>query len=158
MPCSDIPRRRECVAKAGRPTLYSPEIADAILERLANGESMVQICSDAKMPGLRTVMRWAVDNDDFGTEYARAREAQAEVMDDKILTAAETAKADPQAARVQIEAYKWRAAKLAPKRFGDRIDVTSGGEKIEPDEITRATRLAAIFSELDKRNAPDESS
>lgn len=145
------------MAKVGRPTLYSLKMADAILERLANGESMVQICSSDEMPGLRTVMRWAVDNTDFGIEYAQAREAQAEVMDDKILTAADGAKADPQAARVQIDAYKWRAAKLAPKRYGEKIDVTSGGEKIEPDEITRATRLAAIFSELDKRNAPDQS-
>lgn len=146
------------MAKVGRPTLYSLETADVILERLANGESMVQICASDEMPGLRTVMRWAKDNDDFGTEYAQAREAQAEVMDDKILTAADGAKADPQAARVQIDAYKWRAAKLAPKRYGEKIDVTSGGDKIEPDEITRATRLAAIFSELDKRNAADESS
>jgi hypothetical protein len=101
-------------------------------------------------------MRWAADDDDFGTEYARAREAQAEVMDDKILTAAGEAKADPQAARVQIDAYKWRAAKLAPKRYGDKIDVTSGGERLpETDDITRATRLASILSDIEKRNAAD---
>jgi hypothetical protein len=104
----------------GRPSSYTQEIADEICERLSKGDSLVQICRDEAMPGLRTVMRWAVDNADFGTEYARAREAQAEVMDDKILTAAEEAAVDAQAARVRIDAYKWRAAKLAPKRYGDK--------------------------------------
>lgn len=143
------------MAKAGRPSIYSDEIAERILEGLAEGQSLVQICAADDMPGLRTVMRWAAENEDFGTEYARAREAQAEVMDAKILTAADEAKADPQAARVQIEAYKWRAAKLAPKKYGDKIDVTSGGDKIPADEVTTATRLAAIFAEIEKRNAAD---
>lgn len=143
------------MGKPGRKTSYTPELAEAILERLASGESMVQICADEQMPGLRTVMRWAVEHDQFGTEYAQAREAQAEVMDDKILTAADKAKEDPQAARVQIDAYKWRAAKLAPKRYGDKIDVTSGGEKLPVDDVARATRLAAIFDEIEKRNASD---
>lgn len=143
------------MGKAGRPSIYTPELGESILERLAAGESMVQICQGEEMPGLRTVMRWAAEDEKFGTEYARAREAQAEVMDDKILKAADEANKDPQAARVKVEAYKWRAAKLAPKRYGDRIDVTSGGDKIEPDGVTTATRLAAIFAEIEKRNAND---
>lgn len=131
---------------AGRPSLYTAEIADDILERLAAGESLVKICSGDEMPGLRTVMRWAAENHDFGTEYARAREAQAEVMDDKILTAAGKAKDDPQAARVEIEAYKWRAAKLAPKRYGDKIDVTTGGEAMNSmDETAVAARVASLL-------------
>lgn len=135
------------MAKAGRPSIYSDELADSILERLGNGESLVQICADDAMPGLRTVMTWAAEHDDFSTKYLRAREAQAEVMDDKIMTAAGEAKADPQAARVQIEAYKWRAAKLAPKRFGDKIDVTSGGDAIRPmDESEKLTRIASILA------------
>lgn len=105
----------------GRPSLFTPELAEKICDRLADGESMVQICSDEEMPGLRTVMRWAAENARFGTEYARAREAQAEVMDDKILVAADEADEDnAPAQRVKIDAYKWRAAKLAPKRYGDR--------------------------------------
>jgi hypothetical protein len=109
----------------GRPSIYSDKLAEDICERLANGESMVQICQSEGMPGLRTVMRWAADNPDFGTEYAWAREAQAEVMDHYIYTAALAAGEDPAAARVKIDAYKWRAAKLAPKRYGDKTLVGS---------------------------------
>jgi len=138
----------------GRPSIYSEELAEDILERLGNGESMVQICASEDMPGLRTVMRWANENEDFGTGYARAREAQAEVMDDKILQAAKTATDDPQAARVQIEAYKWRAAKLAPKKYGDAMlhkHADADGEKIPLGEVESLTRLAAIASKLQER-------
>lgn len=46
-------------------------------------------------------------------------------MDDMILDCAkactpETAAAD----RVKISAYQWRAAKLEPKKYGDRVDLT----------------------------------
>lgn len=104
----------------GRPTGYSESLAILLLEQIAEGESLRSICLDPDMPGLRTVFDWLDKNEDFRTKYARAREVQGDVMDDKILTVAdnstpETAQSD----RVKIEAYKWRAAKLAPKKYGD---------------------------------------
>lgn len=140
-----------------RPSIYSEVTADALLERLATGESLAAVCRDDAMPGLRTVMRWAVENESFGTEYARAREAQAEFMDDLILTTAEKAGEDPQAARVKVDAYKWRAAKLAPKRYGDKIDVTSGGEPVALDETAAAVRGAAMIAMVQSALARDES-
>lgn len=82
------------------------------------------------MPGLRTVFGWLEEYPEFRIKYAHAREVQGDVMDDKILTVAdnctpETALAD----RVKIDAYKWRAAKLAPKKYGERIEqeITGAG-------------------------------
>lgn len=118
---------------AGRPTIYSDEIAETICDLIASGESLVSICkSSDDLPGIRTVLRWAKENADFGMKYAGAREAQAEVMDDKILTAADEAEIDPQAARVRIEAYKWRAAKLAPKSYGDNSRHLLGSDPDNP--------------------------
>jgi hypothetical protein len=131
---------------AGRPSIYTPELAEKILARLEKGESLVQVCASDEMPGLRTVMRWSKENSEFGTEYAHARDAQAEIMDDKILTTAEEAEKDPAGARVKIEAYKWRAAKLAPKRYGDKIDVTTGGDAMRNmDETAVAARIASLL-------------
>ncbi len=76
------------------------------------------------MPGLRTAMRWARENHAFSVEYDLARAAQAELMDDLIVAAARDAPKDPHAARVQIDAYKWRASKLMPKRYGDKVQHT----------------------------------
>jgi hypothetical protein len=144
----------------GRPPLYSDELADKVLDGLAEGKSLVDVCADPSLPSVRTVMQWAADNEEFAQRYVRAREAQAEVMDDKILKAADKAKEDPQAARVQIDAYKWRAAKLAPKKYGDATTIKhadADGEKIEMGEVERATRIAAILRQAEERKAADGS-
>lgn len=105
----------------GRPSDYSPETVSVICERLANGQSLRRICLEEHMPDRSTVLRWLDANEDFAAKYARAREAQADYMDDLILDTADactpvTALAD----RVKIGAYQWRASKLKPKKYGDR--------------------------------------
>jgi hypothetical protein len=79
------------------------------------------------MPSIWTVMDWQRDDADFANRCARARELQAEVMDEKILSVAdrvETGEMDPNSARVVLSAYQWRAAKLAPKKYGEKIETT----------------------------------
>ena len=78
------------------------------------------------MPAQRTVLEWLSQNDDFRTKYARAREDQADTMDDRILEVAdnvESGKLAPDAARVMLGALQWRAAKLKPKKYGERLDI-----------------------------------
>lgn len=111
-----------------RQTLYTDELADAICERLINGESLRQICTDESMPNRSTVIRWMGADEAFATKCARAREEQADLMDDLILDVAngcisETAAAD----RVKISAYQWRAAKLKPKKYGEKLSTEHSG-------------------------------
>ena len=117
----------------GRPSGYSEEIATLLLEQIAEGASLRSICLDPEMPGLRTVFDWLDEREDFRTKYARAREIQGDVMDDKILTVAnectpETAHAD----KVKIAAYQWRAAKLAPKKYGEKTQQEISGPDGSP--------------------------
>lgn len=112
----------------GRPTGYCELTANQLLEQIAEGESLRSICLDPEMPGLRTVFEWLDKHEDFRIKYARAREVQGDVMDDKILTVAdncttETALAD----RVKIDAYKWRASKLSPKKYGEHQQIEHSG-------------------------------
>jgi hypothetical protein len=104
----------------GRPTDYSDEIVEEICERLACGESMRTICNDEHMPGRATIHRWLNSHKDFETKCARARELQADYMDDLILDVANacTPESSP-ADRVKLSAYQWRASKLKPKKYGD---------------------------------------
>ena len=107
----------------GRPSTYTPELGALICERIANGETLVGICQDGEMPGRQTVYEWMAAHEDFRTRCARAREAQAEFMDHRILgvaDAVENRALDPQAAKVVLSALQWRAAKLAPKVYGER--------------------------------------
>jgi hypothetical protein len=122
----------------GRPTLYTPDLADVICDRLINGESLRKVCADEAMPDRSTVLRWIGADEAFATKYARARTMQADLMDDMILDTAaactsETAAAD----RVKIGAYQWRASKLAPKKYGDKVALVGGGEGDAPIRTVR---------------------
>lgn len=57
--------------------------------------------------------------------------------------------------RLLIETTFKAAQMLKPKKYGAKLDLTSGGERLPADEVTAATRLASIFSEIEKRNASD---
>ena len=115
---------------------YSEEIADKICERLANGDSLVKICQSDEMPHRSTVNRWMAERADFATRCARTREGpQADyVFDDlsRIEDAVESGGLDPNAARVLISSKQWRAAKLAPKKYGDKLQTeTTATVKVE---------------------------
>ena len=116
----------------GRPSSYTQEIADNICKLLAGGLSLRKICLMDGMPHIDTVRRWLIEEDKatFHVQYTRAREEQADFYADEITEIADTEE-DPNKARVRIDARKWVASKLKPKKYGDKIDVTSGGEKLQ---------------------------
>lgn len=122
-----------------RPTDYKHSLADAICERIADGESLRAICLDDEMPAKATVFRWLNLYDEFKDQYARAREEQAETLADDIVSIADEATTvvkehdgltevvfDNTAVarnRLRVEARKWVASKLKPKKYGDKLDV-----------------------------------
>lgn len=90
---------------------------------------MVAICMSDTMPNRSTVLRWLNANEDFAAKCARAREAQADYMDHKILEVADNCTSETAAAdRVKISAYQWRASKLAPRKYGDKLELSSDPE------------------------------
>ena len=137
----------------GRPTRYTPEVAADICTRLAEGESLRSICRDNAMPGLRTVMGWLFDgeHEEFSQQYASAREVQAEVWADEIVAIADDESSDfftdekgkvvldhqnVQRSRLRVDARKWIASKLLPKRYGDKLQHTGEGGgpiRVRPD-------------------------
>lgn len=152
----------------GRPSAYTQEIADHICEKLSDGESLRKICLAEDMPSKSAVFRWLLDRPDFRDQYARAREAQADAIADEILDIADDGTNDymgedekyngdaVQRSRLRVDARKWFAGKLAPKKYGDATLVKhadADGEKLEMDDTARATRLAAIFANIEQRRA-----
>jgi hypothetical protein len=56
------------------PTLYTTDIAERILNELAGGRTLIEVCDDDGMPGPGTVRQWATDNrDGFRARYQQAR-------------------------------------------------------------------------------------
>ena len=113
------------------PFKWSEQVDEEILNRLIGGESIGDICGPGRddfMPSERTLYRRLTEDPDFWQRYARAREAQAHREAEEIRLIADTATAeDYQVARLRIDARKWRASKMAPKVYGDKLDVNHGG-------------------------------
>lgn len=141
------------MARKGRPSKYSQELADEICERLAKGRSLRQICTDEDMPGRSAVLRWLRDKEDFRSQYAHAREEQADFWADEIIEISDAPMSEPfevQQAKLRSDNRKWIASKLKPKKYGDRVqnDVNLGDSTLEA--------LMAGRQRANERNKPED--
>lgn len=122
---------------AVRPTQYDEALAAEICRRLADGELLCDICHPARMPSRDTVRRWQSDHGAFRERYALARDQQADALAEEAIHIARHADTDSvTVCRLQIDTIKWLVAKIAPRRYGDKLvpDATvkvSIGEAIE---------------------------
>ena len=112
---------------AGRPTDYSIEKAAEICVRLADGQSLRAICRKDDMPCLATVYVWLAKHPEFVEQYTRAKEDQGDTYADEIVDIADNVDEDANSRRVRVDARKWVAAKLKPKRYGDKVDLAHSG-------------------------------
>jgi transposase len=89
------------------------------------------------MPAESTVRFWAVeDRNGFAAQYARAREAQVEAMGEDLIEIADNNTGDPQRDRLRVDARKWLMSKVAPKKYGDKVETVHSGS-VEVTKITR---------------------
>lgn len=109
------------------------KIIPAVLEDIQNGLSLRYACEKHKMSAANFLL-WVDADPALAKQYARAREVQAEYYADEIIRIADSSQ-DAVKGRLQVDARKWIASKLLPKKFGDRIDMTSNGEKLPPVQI-----------------------
>jgi hypothetical protein len=132
------------MAKTGRPTIFTKKLANTICKRIAEGESLRSVCRDEAMPSVSSIMRWLLDDTKkpFWEQYAHARAAQAELMFDELLEIADQsddvvksgaekksgAYANNQ--RLRVDTRKWYLSKVLPKKFGDKLDLTSDGKPL----------------------------
>lgn len=117
------------------PMEFDQAIADEICDKIASGKSLRTICGgerDDFIPGQTTVYRWLRENADFAKQYALARELQAETLVDEIIEIADSPNTtvdkdgapvvrDPARDRLRIDARKWFASKVVPKKYGDKV-------------------------------------
>ena len=126
--------------KIGRPSLYTEALAAEICRRLAEGETLRSVCRDKAMPDKATILRWLADKKkaDFREQYVYAREMQADALFDEALEIADDATGDMttdkdgkkvvdheniQRSRLRVDTRKWAAGKMAPKKYGDKLDL-----------------------------------
>lgn len=161
----------------GKPTIYRDEIAMHITTELVEGRSLRSICRDDEgMPRVGSVMRWLANPEyaTFREQYACAREAQADMLAEEIVDISNetvmgeetTTKPDGSVEvragdmlghrKLQIDARKWYASKLAPKKYGDKLGI-GGSDDLPPIQLNamsnteRAVRIAALLAAAKKR-------
>ena len=157
----------------GRPSTYSQEVADAICEHIAHGKSLVSYCLQDGAPSYRAVMRWLEANETFRQNYAQAREAQADYLAEEIVQIADdglndTYEVDGETrtnqdvvarSRLRVDARKWYAARMAPKKYGDKVQAEVTGANGGPIEHTHTVsdsteRLLADLSGIGANRQP----
>jgi|LSQX01.1.fsa_nt_gb hypothetical protein len=139
---------KKSTRRPGRPEVYTKELANQVLQRLSDGESLSTIGKDPTMPSITTIYAWLNDSSKewFVNAYARAREAQASLYAAEIIDIADDApmiyfdmegneRVDGgyvQMQKLRIDARKWYAGKVAPTKYGDKVDVNVGGQAGNP--------------------------
>jgi predicted transcriptional regulator len=100
------------------------QVIEAI-QRLANGTPLVNVCRDMGIP--RSTLYYVINNDsDLLDMLARAREEYAEARVCEMQEIAETVE-DVGRARLMCDNIKWEAARMAPKKYGDRTAIDVDG-------------------------------
>lgn len=149
-----------------KPVKFTAALGELICSLLAEGQSLRKICALNNMPHISTVMDWLMRGTGenarepyktFAEQYARAREAQAEVLADEIIDIAdddkndvgfkETEGKDGQSAKpvslldnvhrakLRVDARKWVASKLLPKKYGEKVQTELSTKDDKPIPI-----------------------
>ncbi len=154
---------------------YTRRLATGICERIASGESLRAICREEGMPSFQTVLRWAQeDRDGFRVRYALAMDLRAQAMAEELLELADAAPgsatgapgtgeatARVQAEKLRVDARKWLLARMAPKRYGDRVALEHTGADGGPiqteavDKIRQDAEAVVAFVKDLSESVPD---
>ena len=123
------------------------EIQTVFLEQIQTGRSLRSVCKDEGMPNQATIMRWIMAQPEFANKYTRARMNQADVLFDRMEEVEENVangSMDSHAARVVLDSMRWRASKLAPKVYGDRLEVQVSDTRISISGALAAAQLRLV--------------
>jgi len=162
----------------GRPGKDWTVIRRDLLQMIATSNKSLQKCLNEINPkhnekvAVITVFDWIHDNPEFAKQYARAKEEQADYLADEMLDIADDSSEDEifveaedasgktarrvcnkefiNRSRLRVDTRKWLASKLKPKKYGEKVDVTSGNEPLAGTQILlspleRAARVASVI-------------
>ena len=121
--------------RMARLTEYNYDLCVDICNELANGQNIKRILdSNNNYPDWTTFRRWKQNNEELRTLYINSQQDKAIALENELddlrdlITAKEI---DASTYNVLAQTIKWKMAKFYPKVFGEKTDITSGGEKIQ---------------------------
>jgi hypothetical protein len=159
------------MAGIGRPSVYTPEIAERICMEMAKGRSLRSICQDEGMPDRSTVKLWIInDREGFSAQYARAQRLRYEEMADETFEIADNGANDWMAnndpdnpgyryngeavarSRLRVDTRKWAISKMLPE-YADKL--THAGDASNPVVVRqRIERVIVDPADSDRPRIP----
>ena len=117
-----------------RLTEYNYDLCVEICNELANGQNIKRILdSNDKYPDWTTFRRWKQNNEELRTLYINSQQDKAIALENELDDLRDMLKSkeiDASTYNVLAQTLKWKMAKFYPKVFGEKIDHTTDGEKI----------------------------
>ncbi|KAG2171872.1 hypothetical protein INT44_002517 [Umbelopsis vinacea] len=152
---------------------YTPELADEICERIANGETLRAICREPHMPSWVTVYTWRKTYPQFSERFALARELGGDAIAEEALEISDTTQVGERTEesdegyktvredmlghrKLRIDTRLKLLAVWFPRKYGQRIDMTTGGESLNLTPEERAAKLAALSAAAAARKADQD--
>jgi hypothetical protein len=165
------------------PSTFTDEIFETILARLADGQTLRQICRDPEMPNRETVVRWTRNDDGRRRMYDQARRDGTDSLADDLVdiawdtsndttvTERGTAVANHEwiaRSRLKSETIRFLLMKLNPRRYGDKLpeaiearqmEIDAQSQLAEQNQVARVERIeilgvAAGGADLDVNGNP----
>jgi len=161
------------VQGVGRPSEVTQKVMDTVCSLLADGLSLRTICKENKdLPSRYAILRELANNEQFRNQYARAREEQADALFEETLEIADYGVNDTyvddngnrvinhdviQRSRLRVDTRKWAAGKLAPKKYGDKLQLTGANDgPIKMQHSFTDSELESIIASDDNETGSSE--
>lgn len=144
--------------KSGRPTMYTSELANEICDAIASSE--LGLChlvdQNPHWPERQVIFIWRRKHPEFDDKYTKAKEDQVEVSVEHMQEIMNEPhkyidmqtghmKVDTGMLRLKMDAIRWQAGKLKPKKFGESKEQELPNTAVADDCKKR-------YSEMDKIN------
>lgn len=158
----------------GRIIHYCDKVADEIVRRISEGETLRSICRDEHIPTWQRIYEWIGANEEFAGRIARARELGADAIAEQTLDILDEPpertntehgdKVDSGYVAWQKNRAEQRLKLLAkwfPKKYGDRsaMEVTGAdGGPVQISDTQRAAKISAILAAAQARKNADKDS
>lgn len=126
--------------------LEKKEKIDLIIDLIEEGGSIRAILKRPDTIGTKTFYKWLEESEELQERYKKATQKRADNIFEEMLEIADKQSADMEVnergehvinhnvinrSRLQIDTRKWMLGKLNPTKYGDKLDVTSGGDKLQ---------------------------
>lgn len=130
------------------------KLIDIICKEVSNGRALRNVLMIPNMPSSSTFYDWIDLDENKSKQYARACEERAERMFEDILTIADSQENDVitledgkevanhdviNRARLRIDSRKWMLGKMQPKKYGEKLDLSSSDGSMTPQQTIITT-------------------